>query len=1300
MAAPNFLEESITFDGKDDYIELPEMEFDFSGGFTLEAWVYWESFPTIAKVIDLSNDRGSNSIILSNYNSTNRIHYSIDGSGFAVTETMELEKWFHVAATIDISRKYKIYQNGSEIVDRYRNLPPNIKRIKNCIGKSGFRNTDFFHGSLGEIRLWNTARSEAEIAENMNRRLTGNEPGLVGYWPLNERYNTVAYDKSPNNYHGTIHGQGERERVKKDPLELPATSLDLSAKKVELNRQFFLPAAQYQTISNEPPEYPGMNFALLRQEGIKHIEKLAGKVWTDYNTHDPGITILEALCYAITDLSYRLSFPIQDLLASPPPESGEDKQQFFTARQILTVNPLTINDYRKLLIDIEGVQNAWLRKVKDSEPEIYYNANANTLNFDTTDLPEYIKLYSDPIELNGLYRVLIAKEEGADEAKLEEEVKLRLHQHRNLCEDFEKIEILPKEEITVKAEIEIEPDFDLSDLMAKIYFGLECLISPIIDFFTLRELLEKGKNTAEIFEGPPLEHGFIDDEQLQLFDRKEQDEEEEKGDELHTSDMIHIILDLEGIKAVKSITLSSSKSSNEEEWALELDINSTPRMKDVEAAIEDISFFKGQIPCQLDEKEKTEVINKVQALQREHQRPYSKITPDESSEAGDSELENNGSSSTAGAPAFLQESITFDGVDDYVELPEMEFNFSRGFTLETWVYLAPGGSTSSRIIALGNTNTDALYLGNIDTFDISSNFSPHGEILEFAKWIHIAITVDISGSSKLYKNSSEVRQRSIPLPANVRRTKNSIGKDNLSDSGFFQGRLSEMCIWNTARSQAEIAENMNHRLTGNERGLVGYWPLNEAFGIIAYDKSPSANNGTIHGKGEREQIEEEKPREEVAPRIEPKDIPIPAGQDRELSEYESIQNDFPLNYGIGEFGLPNSATPKRKAQARQLQAYLMFYDQLLANNFAQLDRVKDLFSFHKQNNKTYFSQEISSLPEEVRNLLQEYPPESEEDKKIDLERRNRFLNYLIGQYCEKFTDYSLLLYKSILEEKLIEDKLAFLQDYPRISADRGKAFNRLDYSQIWDTDNVSGLKLRISRLLGIPETRQSLAANEIEGFHLIEHILLRPKAANVALESAEGLTFACPITQFAPPAEGNEQVTCSTEVHGLKEGDEVRIFDAGAYDGIYPVTNVQLGGFDIATAFAESRTGKWAKVNQHPDPFSFQISFVFPAWLPRFQEETFRQLIQETLINETPAHITIYLHWFDQEEMATFELAYEQWLEVITDESASDTEVQIKTNNLIGLLKIAYPELVLDQIPKGIGYMVIEGTPRNIFHVI
>ena len=72
---------------------------------------------------------------------------------------------------------------------------------------------------------------------------------------------------------------------------------------------------EFLTITNEPPEHPGMDFALLRKEGIEMIRKLAGKSWTDYNAHDPGITLLEILCYAMTDLSYRLDFPINDLLA-------------------------------------------------------------------------------------------------------------------------------------------------------------------------------------------------------------------------------------------------------------------------------------------------------------------------------------------------------------------------------------------------------------------------------------------------------------------------------------------------------------------------------------------------------------------------------------------------------------------------------------------------------------------------------------------------------------------------------------------------------------------------------------------------------------------------------------------------------------------------------------------------------------------------------------------------------------------------------------------------------------------------
>ena len=47
------------------------------------------------------------------------------------------------------------------------------------------------------------------------------------------------------------------------------------------------------------------NYEVLRTEGQKYIESLSHKLWTDFNAHDPGMTILEVLmlCYNRTGLS-------------------------------------------------------------------------------------------------------------------------------------------------------------------------------------------------------------------------------------------------------------------------------------------------------------------------------------------------------------------------------------------------------------------------------------------------------------------------------------------------------------------------------------------------------------------------------------------------------------------------------------------------------------------------------------------------------------------------------------------------------------------------------------------------------------------------------------------------------------------------------------------------------------------------------------------------------------------------------------------------------------------------------------
>ena len=65
---------------------------------------------------------------------------------------------------------------------------------------------------------------------------------------------------------------------------------------------------QAKVISKKNEGFPEwLEFEKLRQEGIDYLGELSGNIWTDHNAHDPGITILEVLCYALLDLGYRTS---------------------------------------------------------------------------------------------------------------------------------------------------------------------------------------------------------------------------------------------------------------------------------------------------------------------------------------------------------------------------------------------------------------------------------------------------------------------------------------------------------------------------------------------------------------------------------------------------------------------------------------------------------------------------------------------------------------------------------------------------------------------------------------------------------------------------------------------------------------------------------------------------------------------------------------------------------------------------------------------------------------------------------
>jgi hypothetical protein len=124
----------------------------------------------------------------------------------------------------------------------------------------------------------------------------------------------------------------------------------------------------------------------LRAEGLRRIQQLSGAIWTDHNSHDPGITTLELMAYALTDLSYRMNLPTVDLLTDPGGQIGPTSLSgFVPAHEILPTAPRTAADYRRLLLRIEGVANAWAiaRSPGRAETPVFADAIADALSHDS-----------------------------------------------------------------------------------------------------------------------------------------------------------------------------------------------------------------------------------------------------------------------------------------------------------------------------------------------------------------------------------------------------------------------------------------------------------------------------------------------------------------------------------------------------------------------------------------------------------------------------------------------------------------------------------------------------------------------------------------------------------------------------------------------------------------------------------------------------------------------------------------------------------------------------------------------------
>ncbi|TDB57284.1 hypothetical protein [Photorhabdus khanii] len=264
-----------------------------------------------------------------------------------------------------------------------------------------------------------------------------------------------------------------------------------------------------------------ITFDTLLTQAKTVIEQQAGKNWSDTGENDPGITLLEACCYGASDLAYRHSLSLKDILTPKQEEQTPGDGIFpkeFGPQQILTCGPITEEDYRRALLDLHSNDKSdgyfffndaqLIREPEKKLYEYWYNKEKREYSFKNSGS-------DSQLTLKGNYWLYLRpnRETYSNNKNLTlvyKKLKDFLKDNRNLGESVSKIIWLKPVDLPLKIDIQLNDDAkDIADIFAKVYMAAEQMVlgSPLR--YTTQDMIKKGYSNEQIFEGPYLRHGWI-----------------------------------------------------------------------------------------------------------------------------------------------------------------------------------------------------------------------------------------------------------------------------------------------------------------------------------------------------------------------------------------------------------------------------------------------------------------------------------------------------------------------------------------------------------------------------------------------------------------------------------------------------------------------------------------------------------------------------------------------------------------------------------------------------------------------
>jgi len=213
-------------------------------------------------------------------------------------------------------------------------------------------------------------------------------------------------------------------------------------------------------------------------------------------------------------------------------------------------------------------------------------------------------------------------------------------------------------------------------------------------------------------------------------------------------------------------------------------------------------------------------------------------------------------------PLNAQSGLDFDGSDDLVQTSYAGVLGTSSRTFEAWIYLNSAPTSNMAIMDYGGSTAGAR-----NTFLVSStgllrfisggtnaNLPASANAIPVGQWTHVAFVLD-NGTGYLYVDGTQVSTGNLSGVNTPSGNENlMIGQRVSGGNTPFAGIIDEVRVWNVARTQTEIQNNMNAEICDvSSNNLTAYYKLNDGIAdgnnvsvVSVEDSSTNSNNGVLN----------------------------------------------------------------------------------------------------------------------------------------------------------------------------------------------------------------------------------------------------------------------------------------------------------------------------------------------------------------------------------------------------------------------------------------------------------------------